>query len=69
MTSGESLNLGTSPSHGKCTILVPGHFIPASSNLVLYAAGLLKRTGWLNQHLTGFISPAFNFKVVDVSIL
>lgn len=60
-TSEGSFDLGTTPPQGKWTITVPGHFITASSDLVPYTAGVLKRIIWSNQHLTRFISPAFSF--------
>lgn len=64
-TSEESFDLGTTPPQGKWTITVPGHFIPAFSDLVPYTAGLLKRIIWSNQHLTRFISPVLSFSFTE----
>lgn len=59
ITSGESLDLHNSPhpppGHVKYTTVVPGHFISASFDLVLFSAGWLKRTIWLSLGL----KPAF----------
>lgn len=65
----QSLNLGASSAHGKCAVLVPGHFTPASSELVPYCR-TVKIIIWSNRHFFGFLSPVFSFRftVLHVSI-